>query len=204
MYAQPALPIATKNLAGGEAETYILIGLICQILSSLGFLLFVFVFFGVLGVVSSGFWVIGGLIVAVIVFMLFAAWEWSYSRTKRGNYEGARGVTLLLGILGIFFGLLPGIFYLLAYGKLDDAIQERTRPMVPVMMFAHPGYAYAPPPGYVMVPATPMAAPLPSAPVLMASPPPHASAPACLRCGKTATWIPQYQRHYCYGCSLYV
>jgi hypothetical protein len=79
-----------------------------------------------------------------------------------------------------------------------------------------PGYAaqpgYAPQPGYT--PPTGFAAPAPvaaaPAPAPVAAPAPAPVAPPaaagttpCPRCGRPLTWIPQYSRWYCYGCSQY-
>ncbi len=53
-------------------------------------------------------------------------------------------------------------------------------------------YQSSPPPSYSPPPA---AAPPAATP---------AAAPNCPRCGKPATFVPQYGRHYCYTCQQYV
>ncbi|MGQ9479403.1 MAG: PRC-barrel domain-containing protein [Thermoproteota archaeon] len=47
-------------------------------------------------------------------------------------------------------------------------------------------------------PTTPVAQPVTIAPAA------QPAAPTCPRCGKPATWIPQYKRYYCYNCKQYL
>ncbi len=60
-------------------------------------------------------------------------WSWVVMQDiEAGRYAKAQSPALVLGILGIFVNLISGIFFLLAYMKLGNAIQ----------------YAKAPPPTY--------------------------------------------------------
>jgi hypothetical protein len=65
-----------------------------------------------------------GVGVLVIVFLYFA-YTLCYQRIQRDDYQAAQTPTLVIGILSIFLGILPGIFYLIGYIKLGDAIRER-------------------------------------------------------------------------------
>lgn len=73
-----------------------------------------------------------GIVAALVVLFLYFAYTLSYERIRRGDYQGAQAPTLVLGILSIFLGVIPGILYLVAYVKLGDAVRE----------------VQAPPPGY--------------------------------------------------------
>lgn len=64
------------------------------------------------------------VVVLVLVFLYFA-YTLSYRRIQRGDYVGAQNPTLLIGILSLFAGILPGIFYLVGYMKLSEAIEEQ-------------------------------------------------------------------------------
>ena len=70
---------------------------------------------------------------ALVVLFLYFAYTLSYQRIQRGEYEAARTPTLVIGILSLFLGLIPGIFYLIGYVKLDSAIREQQS--------STPGYA---------------------------------------------------------------
>lgn len=61
----------------------------------------------------------------VVVVFLYLAYTLSYQRIQRGEYQDAQTPTLVIGILSLFAGILPGIFYILGYVKLGDAIREQ-------------------------------------------------------------------------------
>lgn len=127
--------------SAGTAETLVLIALILQVIGGI-------VLFG------SVAWLLGysvvypfdyawaavtaalGVAVVVGVFLYFA-YTASYQRIQRGDYAGAQTPTLVIGILSLFAGILPGIFYLIGYVKLGDALREQQG--------YGPGYAAAPP-----------------------------------------------------------
>ncbi len=224
---QQVLPVApVKSVSADEAGTWTLVALIFHVLFSIGTALVIFLFFGILAIFGNIFWVIGAVLIGLIVLSLYIGVDWCYLRIRRGDYDGARAPTLILGILGIVFGgIITGVFYLLAYSKLGDAIRERTAPMVAVPVTAVNPYfvAYAPAPGYAVPGAAPMyvaspyptaapypaAAPYPTAaPPLATTPPPAPpQAPAtptvCARCRQATTYVPEYQRYYCHSCHLY-
>lgn len=73
-------------------------------------------------------WIVGlvaGIVGAVSILFLYIAYEYSYRRIQLGDYVGAQGPTLVIGILSLFLGLIPGILYLIGYLKLGDTIREQ-------------------------------------------------------------------------------
>ena len=203
----------------GTAETLVLIAWIIQlILSVISILLGALLLVGgailfLLPGAGAGLLALGSLLVAVPILMLYVGYEYSYRRIKAGDFAGARGATLLLGILGIFLGLLVvGILYIIAYVKVGDAETEsKSAPAwsgfgAPPYGLGAPSYGYgAPTPGYAaptgIYPGTPAGAPLAGG---VAYAPPPAVAQTCPRCGRPATFIPQYGRSYCYNCAQYL
>lgn len=196
----------------GTAETLVLIAWVLQLIFSIVSIVFgalfllggaLFIFFAAAGATLL---LIGGLLIAVPVVMLFVGYEYSYSRIKQGDFAGAQGPTLLLGILGLFLGgIIVGILYLIGYVKVGDALNESRAPTAWSGYGTAP-YGYgAPMPGYgpptVVYPGTPGGPPL-SGGVAYAAPP--AVAQTCPRCGRPATFIPQYGRSYCYNCAQYL
>jgi hypothetical protein len=189
----------------GTAETLILVAFVLQLIFSL-----VWIFlFGLLAIVGGTLFlfaiVLGGavlgfaaLMTILSILMLYVAYQYSYRRVRVGDLAGARGPTLLLGILGIFFGgIVVGILYIVAYVEIGQAESElRT-------MGAGPGpygNPYGSPYGYGL--------PAYGAGGVGYAPPAGPVAPAtpgnCPRCGRPATFIPQYGRSYCYSCAQYV
>jgi hypothetical protein len=207
VYGTPGAPSYVPPSAG-TAKTLILVGLILEAL---------FVLIGiVIGVLTLLVFFIGAVylvLAALGLVWLILIWLLSYNPIREGRYEAARTPTLIFAILSIItlFSLLPGILYLVAYIKLGDAVREQQMPPQ--------GYGGAPPMmapspygGQPMQPMQPMQQPMmqqpmqPMAPQPMA-PPPAAAAPAaviCPRCGKPATFVPQYNRYYCYTDQQYV
>ncbi|HZY71170.1 MAG TPA: hypothetical protein VFF67_09375 [Thermoplasmata archaeon] len=134
--------------------------------------------------VGPAYWAIA----AIINFFAYRELGTSLERLNAGQYAAAREPLMLWAVLTLIFGVLIGIILLVAYVKLEDVI----RGAVPWSQPTPPPMA-APPP----MTAGPVAPP----------PPPAASAPAvpnCPRCGKPATWVPQYSRWYCYTDAQYL
>jgi hypothetical protein len=130
--------------SAGSAETLVLIALILQVIGAvllIGGILFLFGWaafhpFPFAGLVALVAGVIGG---AAILFLYFA-YTRSYLRIQQGDYAGAQTPTLVIGILSIFLGLIPGVLYLVGYSKLSDAIREQQYPVPygapPVTMYS--------------------------------------------------------------------
>ncbi|MCI4347014.1 MAG: hypothetical protein L3J97_00130 [Thermoplasmata archaeon] len=126
---------------------------------------------------------------------------------EQGQYAAIRERILIWAILTLIFGVLVGILLLIAYVKLEEIGRSAAPSMIPGKpgpMTAAPMYSA---PAYSAAPATPPAAP--SYPTSAPPPPPIApssapSVPVCTRCGRPATWVPQYSRWYCYTDSVYL
>lgn len=121
-----------RTPSGGTAETLVLVGLILQVIGGAMMIGGMMWFFGYSAFNPFPYlWaaVIGGTVMAVLVVVfLYFAYSLSYRRIRRGEYEAARAPTLVIGILSLFVGLIPGIFYLIGYAKLDSAVRERQTP----------------------------------------------------------------------------
>jgi hypothetical protein len=231
MYPTSPAPMVAKPPSGRTAETLILVGLILQIIFvviwiiELATLSLRLAAFGA-GLFAGFFVGIYALFLVLGLAVLYLSWTHFYNRTKAGNYEGAKSVGIVVVILGfIAGGIIVGILYLVAYLKLGDAINEQRGMGMAGAPMGYPGApVYNAPPAYGQ-PAPGYGAPAPGdgspapgygAPPAAASPAPAAGmtppaaapgapvAPACPRCHNPATWIPQYNRYYCYSCQQYV
>jgi len=101
------------------------------------------------------------------------------------QYEAAKSKSLIWMIIGfILGGIIIGILILVAYLKFDPLITWQRNQATGGMPPAQP--MMAPPP--------------PAAPVAGAA----AAPPFCPTCGKPTTFVPQYNRYYCYTCNKYV
>jgi hypothetical protein len=197
-----------KPPSQGTAETLILVAFVIQIVISL-----IWIFIGFLAVAAGAFFLFFGVVGAALILlaavitilpilMLFIAYQYSYRRVRDGDLAGARGPTLLLGILGIPFGaVIVGILYLVAYFEIGSAETELRSMGVPSGPYGNVyGNPYGSPYGY-HPPAYGQAGVLYAPPPVPVAPPAPAS---CPRCGRPATFIPQYGRSYCYSCAQYV
>jgi hypothetical protein len=133
-----------RPASAGSAETLVLVALILQVIGAavlIGAILFLFGFaafhpFPFAGLVVLLAAIVGG----VALLFLYFAYEYSYRRIQRGDYAGAQAPTLVIGILSLFLGIIPGILYLVGYVKLSDAIREQQTPP-----FTHgPAYGFPP------------------------------------------------------------
>ncbi|HLY76277.1 MAG TPA: hypothetical protein VKT21_00140, partial [Thermoplasmata archaeon] len=134
-------------------------------------------------------------------------WTMCYKPVREGRYEQAKTPTLVFAILSLVtISIISGILYLIAYIKLGDAVREQQMPpsgypgAAPMMA---PGMPYGGQPMQQPMqpmqpsPMQPMAPPAPTAPTTP-------TAVMCPRCGKPATFVPQYNRYYCYTDQQYV
>lgn len=198
-----------KPPSQGTAETLILVGFIFQIIFSVvslvlgALLLSVGSFFLFAGIGGGILISLAALLTVLPILLLYVAYRYSYRRVRDGDLAGARGPTLALGVVGLFFGgIIVGILYIIAYVEIGNAENElRSMTMGPGAYgnpygspygYRPPAYGYAPPgagTGGVVYAPPPVAAPAGS---------------NCPRCGRQATFIPQYGRSYCYSCAQYV
>ena len=124
----PLAAIPGRNQSGHTAESMVLIALILQILGGVLVLGGIGWFFG-FSILHPYPWSVAALagasVVAILVILfLYFAYSLSYRRIQSGRFEDAQTPTLVIGILSLFFGVLPGVFYLIGYVKLGDAVQE--------------------------------------------------------------------------------
>ncbi|MCI4348054.1 MAG: hypothetical protein L3J97_05485 [Thermoplasmata archaeon] len=187
--------------SGSTAKTLILVGLILQLIFAL---LFLFAF-GVSALLLAS---IGVFPIFAVVWIAFGAlgfvwliliWMLCYKPVTEGHYEAARTPTLVFAILSfVTFSIISAILYLIAYIKLGDAVREQQMPPQ-----GYPGAPMAP-----MAPAAPYAAqpmaPYAAQPMAPAAAPPAPGTVMCPKCGKPATFVPQYNRYYCYTDQQYV
>lgn len=217
---QPAYVVTTMGPPGGivpegasTARTLILIALVFQTLSTFVLLAIFTLFLAIifLGPAAWIFFVAGGVVVGLAVFMLYVGYAWSYRRTKTGDYRGARTPTLILGILGLLFGfIIVGVLYLIAYVKLGEAERSATMPMVMAPVLFPQVYAMPWAPGVPGGMAPSYATATPSPPTSSSGTPlPSASeastvlGPPCPRCQAATKLIPEYNRYYCTACARY-
>jgi hypothetical protein len=174
------------------------------------------------GSVCNGFYAgsLGALLVAPIFIVIFGLVDlFVYTRMReienqvnQRQYASAKSSTLIWAIIGLIFGgVLPGVLLFIAYFKFDALIGWQNMgypgpaPMMGVQGYPVPAYAppaYGAPPAYAAAPTAPVMTPAPTpAPPAPVAPP---AVPNCTRCGKPTTFIPQYNRYYCYSCQQYV
>lgn len=162
-YPGSAASYSTPRLrppSAGTAESLVLVALILQVIGG------VLVFIGIAALLGVSYvhpfahaWavaIVAATVGALVVVFLYFAYTLSYQRIQRDDYFGAQAPTLIIGILSIFLGLVPGILYLVGYVKLGDAIRE----------------SQAPPPGYGPAYGMPFSAAYPTAQI------------ACKGCGR--------------------
>jgi hypothetical protein len=140
-----------------------------------------------------------GACVVVNVIIWLQAGLWSQQLATSG-YGPVRDSLIIWGILGLVFGLVSGLVLLVVllrrHGYL--AANVASYPGAPPAIAFAPALPTPPPPPYPSAPGAPMAAP----PPMVAAPTP-APAMLCPRCHLPMSFVPQYQRNYCYHCQLY-
>ncbi|HYK93682.1 MAG TPA: hypothetical protein VEY07_06535 [Thermoplasmata archaeon] len=132
-YATPpvtSLPASRyRPPSASTAESLVLVALILQVIGGvigLGGIAYLFGFSLLYPFPYAWAAVTAAAAVAVVVIaFLYLAYTLSYQRIQRGEYQEAQAPTLVIGILSLFAGILPGIFYILGYVKLGDAIREQ-------------------------------------------------------------------------------
>jgi len=134
-YPTPVAPWPASRVrtpSGNTAETMVLIALVLQIIGGVLVLFGVTWLFGFSIVRPFRFeWIVltaAATVGVLVILFLYFAYTLSYRRIQGGEYAEAQAPTLVIGILSLFFGLIPGIFYLIGYAKLDSAIREQQGP----------------------------------------------------------------------------
>ena len=123
--------------SGSTAETMILVALILQIIGAVVLLIGItwLLGFSILNPYPYAWVAVSaavGVGVVAVVFLYFA-YTLCFERTQRGEYQEAKDPTLVIGILSLIFGILPGIFYIIAFVKLGDAVREQQALLHPQM-----------------------------------------------------------------------
>ncbi len=137
--------------SGSTAESLVLVGLILQVLGGVIALVGIAWFFGFSLLFPYPFaWAAvaaAAVGAAAILAFLYFAYTLSYDRIRKGKYQEAQAATLVLGILSLFLGVIPGILYIIAYVKLGDAVREQQGfgPGFPPAYVAPPPAASLPP-----------------------------------------------------------
>lgn len=132
-----------RTPSGGTAEALVLVGLILQVVGGVILLGGIGWLFGFSILYPYPYWWIAlpaaGAVAAVVVVFLYLVYSLSYARIRRQEYAAAETPTLVLGILSLFVGILPGILYIIGYVKLGDARREQqaaAAPYAPVSQVA--------------------------------------------------------------------
>lgn len=114
---------------------------------------------------------------------------------QAGPIQYKRKYTLWVLVVLIIFCWPAAIVYYFTRDKVPvQELQTYAMPVQPAPAYAQsPSQGYAAPPGMAPMSAS-GAPPAPTA----------APAPNCPRCSRPATFVPQYNRYYCYSCAQYV
>ncbi|HXQ79191.1 MAG TPA: hypothetical protein VN819_03120 [Thermoplasmata archaeon] len=122
----------TRPPSAGTAETLVLVALVLQVIAAVVILGLFLLLFGFAAFHSDRATWVFALVASVVgglsLLFLYCAYEYSYLRIQRGQYQEAQAPTLVLGILSLFLGLIPGILYLVGYLKIGDAMREAQGP----------------------------------------------------------------------------
>ncbi|MDE1822670.1 MAG: zinc ribbon domain-containing protein [Euryarchaeota archaeon] len=124
--AYPLPPWRSPASGVSTAETLVLVALVLQVIGAVALgaavgavmaVAFAFPFAATVAVVALL------LALLAVVVLLYFGYTSSYLRIKKGDLEGAKTPTLVLGVVGLFLMLVPGILYLIAFFKLDSALE---------------------------------------------------------------------------------
>ncbi len=150
------------------------------------------------GVVTSSAALLAGI--GAVIELVFVPLV--LGRLRSGRFRGAESLTIVLAVVGTFFGFgLVGLLFVAAYVNIGraEAHREESRVRGAETPLA-PSIAPAGPPR--LAPGT--APQPPPVPVFAAMPPPPVASPFCPRCRRSTGWVPQYSRYFCYGCNQYL
>ena len=121
-----------------SAKSFSLVGLIFYILGTLGWLIPLSIFAGVISYAPFNVNMPGN--VGLIIFIIFGAftalsvgftvWCWiTMDNISKGKYVDARTASLVLGIFGLVLGwVIGGIFMLLTYSELGEILSPNQTP----------------------------------------------------------------------------
>ncbi len=116
--------------SASSAKTLVLVAWILQAIAAaifLGGIGFLVVYSVLYPYPFAALAVAGGLAAAVLLgAFLYLAYTLSFERIRNGQLAEAQTPTLIIGVLSLFAGVLPGIFYILGYVKIGDALREQS------------------------------------------------------------------------------
>lgn len=103
---------------------------------------FITLVFGVITLIfgswSYGFYLLASAIVNIIIVFLLKSTV--FDAIDQGRFNEASDRLLIWGILGIFFGILPGIFLIIAFLKIQEVFQPQYQPYPPQQPGQQPQY----------------------------------------------------------------
>jgi hypothetical protein len=143
---------------------------------------------------SGIYLVISGFVDFIILILMKST---VFEHIDQGRFSEASDHLLVLGVLGIIFGLIPGIFLITAFARLQEVFQPQYQPYAPGTYqegkpVEAPPTAYAPPPQQAMPQQQP---PQQAAPQEQAYAAPQKSKhPEMVKCKKCGVQYPAFMR----------
>lgn len=127
--------VRSRPPSAGTAESLVLGALVLQVIGAAVLIVGLSIALGVSVVTPFDYsWVAAIVAVGVggiALLFLYLAYEYAYRRIKAGEYEAAQAPTLLIGLLSLFVGIVPGVLYIVGYVKLGDAVREQRSTLTP-------------------------------------------------------------------------
>jgi len=111
---------------------------------------FILLVFGLMALVfgtfsSAAYLIISAVVNLIIVLLLKAT---VFDAIDQGRFSEASDRMLIWGILGIVFGILPGIFLVIAFIKIQEVFQPQYQPYPPYQYQGEQQYPGSPPSQY--------------------------------------------------------
>lgn len=143
------LPVSRPRApSAASAQTLVLVAWILQAIAVaifLGGIGFLVVYSALYPYPYAALAVTGAVGLAVLLgAFLYLAYALSYVRIRDGHLAEAQTATLVIGILSLFAGVLPGVLYIIGYVKISDALREESSGL---LLGAPAVYGFPPPPG---------------------------------------------------------
>ena len=200
-------PLGDLSLSGGSYPNLaFLLTLIGAILILIGALYEIVIglavsgTYGVIGAAAGAIVAAFGVIALILgLIILFFAWR---LRHPTGGVQ----TTAILIIVFSLISFIGDAFYIGSILALVGGILALVwKPSAPMGMPQANAWGQATPPAAPYGAPPPPGAPPPMTPPPGTAPPAAApAAPFCSNCGKPTTFVPQYNRYYCYDCKQYV
>jgi hypothetical protein len=157
----------------------------------------VFLVLGILSLIgwefgSGMYMVISGFVDFIILVLMKST---VFEHMDQGRFNEASDHLLVLGVLGIIFGVIPGIFLITSFARLQEVFQPQYQP-APPGTYQEGKPAEAPPAPYAPAPeqAAPQQAPQQPAPQEQAAAPQKSKHPEMVKCKKCGVQYPAFMR----------